>query len=116
MNIKQFYVNISIKKYNSFENIIKLINLIDENVIGIENVFETSYIAEWSRAFDTQYDYKCTINLHDEQIILYDEQIILHDEKINNYIKVKFKLIENYIKFNNDKFGTEWSISFIINK
>jgi hypothetical protein len=109
MKIKKFYVIISIQKYNSFENIIKLINLIDENVIKSENIFGTNYIIKWFRSLDTQYDYKCKIKLPNEQINLSNEQI-------NNYIKIKFKLIENYIKFNYDNFGTDWSINFIINK
>ena len=123
MNEKHFFVNISIQKFNSFENIIKLINLIDENIIGNENIFESNYIIEWSRAFKTQYDYKCKIYLPNEKIYLpdkkinlSDEQINLTDEKINNYIEVKFRLIQNYIKFNYDKFGTDWIINFVINK
>ena len=109
MYTKKFNVNISIQKYNSFENLINLIILIDENVTGMENIFETNYIIEWSRAIDSQYDYNC-------MIILSDEKINFPDEKINNYIKIKFRLIENYIKFNYDKFGTDWSINFVINK
>jgi hypothetical protein len=108
MNEIILYINITLKKYNSFENIIELIKLIDENVAVKDNICGSNYLIDWTRAYKTQYDYKCKINSFDSI-----EQM---NEKINNYIKVKFHLIQNYIKFNYDSFGTDWTIYFVINK
>lgn len=100
------YIIISIKEYNSFENVINLISLIDEKVIGKEYIYNTNYLIEWKRTNNSQYDYSCKIFLNE-----LNKEI---DDLIKKYIHDKFYLVQNYIKFNYDKFGTNWTIDFDI--
>jgi hypothetical protein len=120
MNMIEFYISIRIIKYKSFEKIIELLNLIDEKVIwektidekvigeNNKNIFNTNYSIEWTRTIGTEYDYRC--------ILITSDPIEFDMEKMNNYIKAKFNLIQNDIKFNYDYFGSDWTINFIINK
>ena len=106
MNNKELYINISIKNYNSFENNIELIKLIDVEIIDKnEIIYETNYNIDWKQVFNNnQYDYKCNIKYTDTIDLII----------IDNFIKNKFKFIQNFIKFYYEKFGTDWTINYII--
>lgn len=99
----------TIQKYNSFENIIDLISLIDDNVIIKEYINDKKYFIEWKRTKNGQYDYMCKFFVNESNNFI--------DEITNKYIKDKFEQIQTYIKLNYDNFGQDWTIDFtIINK
>ena len=107
MYSKKLYINISIKNYNNFDNNIELIKLIDNHLINKkEKIYGFDYEIKWTKSIIpiTEYDYKC--------IIIFSGPFDLNI--INKYVQNKFISIQNYIKFNFDKFGTNWSIDYEI--
>ncbi len=106
MESEEKFIIISIKNYRHIDDNIKLINLIDNQIINTnENIFGTDIQIFWDRSQNNQYDYKCEI---------LGFNIKSNSDLINEHIKNKFYFVQNFIKFNYDIFGTNWSIEYVI--
>lgn len=95
-----WYVNFNIRNYKKFDDIVKIINLVDKKMIGKEKISNSNTIINIYKIASTKYDYKCITN------ILYSNNDILH------YLSCKFIQIENIIKSYNVEFGNNWYIDF----
>lgn len=98
-----WFINFNIKKYIKIDDIIDIINLIDDKMIGEENIYQTNIIVKINRTNNnnTQYDYICETNIK------------CGYEIIKDFLKFKFKQVQNLIKFNDcNRFGFDWEINF----
>lgn len=100
INRNFWYINFNIKKYIKIDDIIDIINLIDEKMIGEEIIYNTSIIVKIIKSTNTEYDYICKTNIKCKNDIVED------------FLKFKFKQVQNLIKFYNSEFGFDWEINF----
>ena len=105
-NNYKLYINFNIKKYAKIDDIIKIIDLIDNNMNINEKIYGLSVMGyqmschiQIYRSENTQYDYVCVIDNFCEVMII-------------EYIDSKFKQIQNLIKFTYDKYGSDWYIDY----
>jgi hypothetical protein len=95
-----WYINFNIKKYIKIDDIIDIINLIDDKMIGNDKIYGTNIIVKIIKSTNTEYDYICKTNLE------------CGDEIVEDFLSFKFKQVQNLIKFNNSQFGFDWEINF----
>ena len=98
MNKKIWYINIKILDYDKFDQIIKIIQLIDDIMINQLDILpQTTYNILWSLS-NNNYDYKSIIPS------IYSDDIII------NYINNKILSIQDIIKYKFKNFGKDWFI------
>ena len=98
MNKKIWYINIKIINYDKFDQITKLIELIDNNIINqLDIIPQTTYNIIWSLS-NNIYDYKSIIPSK------YSDDLII------DYINNKILNIQDIIKYKFKNFGKDWSI------
>lgn len=95
-----WYINFSIKKYISIDDILHIINLLDKKMCKEEQIYGTNIIIEITKSTNLHYDYICKTN------ISCDEKIIIE------YLNYEFRQSENQIKFYNDEYGFNWYVEF----
>lgn len=100
---KKCYINFNIIKYKKIDDIIDIINLIDNKMIGEENINQTNVYVKIKRSKNTQYDYICKTNTNCE------------NEIIKDFLQFKFSQVQNFIKTNNCEFGSDWEIIYETN-
>jgi len=109
MNIIEIFISITIENYNNFFDNVDLISLIDEIITNrklLKNKLNNEYYSiQFTKFLNENYDYKC--------VIKYIDSVNLPNTKINDYLKFKFELVQNYIKSIYLKFGQNWTINFI---
>jgi len=95
-----WYINFNIKKYIKIDDILNIINLIDDKMIGEDKIYGTNVVVKIDRTINTQYDYICKTNVECE------------DKVVEDFLKYKFKQVQNLIKFYYSQFGFDWEINF----
>lgn len=99
-NVKFWYIKFNIKKYIKIDDIIDIINLIDDKIIGEDIIYETNIIIKIIKSNNSQNDYICKTNIE------------CTDKIVKDYLYLKFKQVQNLIKFYNSQFGFDWEINF----
>lgn len=99
-NSNFWYINFNIRGYKKIDDIIDIINLIDEKMVGEDIIYGTDIIIKIDRSNNTQYDYICITNIE------------CGDEIMKDFLRFKFKQVQNLIKFYNSQFGFDWEINF----
>ena len=95
-----WYINFSINKYNSFDDILQIIYLLDKKMCGEKKIYGTNVIVEITKVCNLHYDYICKTNIY------CDKKLIIE------YLNYKFTQSENQIKFYNDVYGFDWYVEF----
>jgi len=95
-----WYINFSIKKYISIDDILPIINLLDKKMCGEEKIYGTNVSIEITRSNNLHYDYVCKTNISCDKNF------------ITEYLNYKFTQAQNLIKFYNDEYGFDWYVKF----
>lgn len=95
-----WYINFKIKKYVQIDDVSNIINLIDDKIMGEDQIFGTHIIINICQSPNTQYDYICTTNIYCSK------------NDVTNFLDYKFKQVENIIKFYNDEYGFDWHVDY----
>lgn len=99
-NRRFWHVGFNIIEYIKIDDIISIITLIDNEIIGKCEIYETNIFIEIYKSNKPQYDYICKTNINCESNF------------IENYLSFKFIQVQNLIKNNNREFGSNWKINF----
>lgn len=98
-----WYVNFNIKKYMQIDDVLDIINLIDDKIMGDCKIYGTPITINICKSPNTHYDYIC----------ITDKYCLKNT--VSKFLDYKFKQIENIIKFYHDKYGFDWYIDYKLN-